>query len=134
MFGLSDPRPSAPQKFSTSSTSSYLTSSHYDHELCVYSGYLNHVDLLMPHLHVLKKQPYCLMYTWFVLWILSCAQLTNKCSKLTNSFLVNVVALSTAKTTNSEKATYFLTLMSCSANKVLHLIHRLTLHCPLLSP
>ena len=26
-----------------------------------FMGYLNHVDLLMPHEHVLKKQPYCLM-------------------------------------------------------------------------
>ena len=26
-------------------------------------GYLNHVHLPMPHIHVLKKQPYCLMCT-----------------------------------------------------------------------
>ena len=55
-------QPPAPQKFSTSSTSPYLKSSHYDRELRVY-GYFNHVDLLMPHVHVLKKQPYCLMCT-----------------------------------------------------------------------
>ena len=57
------------------------------------------------------------------MWILSCAQLKNTYSKLTNSFLVTAVALSTAKTTNSEKAIYFSTLMSCSINKVLHVIH-----------
>ena len=57
------------------------------------------------------------------MWILSCAKLINTCSKLTNSFLVTVAALSTAKTTNSEKDIYFLTLMSCSINKVLHVIH-----------
>ena len=28
-----------------------------------FMGYLNHVDLLMPHVYVLKKQPYCLMCT-----------------------------------------------------------------------
>ena len=28
-----------------------------------FMGYLNHVDLLMAHVHVLKKQPYCLMCT-----------------------------------------------------------------------
>ena len=26
-------------------------------------GYLNHADLLMPHVHALKKQPYCLICT-----------------------------------------------------------------------
>ena len=26
-------------------------------------GYSNHVDLLMPHVHVLKKRPYCLLCT-----------------------------------------------------------------------
>ena len=31
-----------------------------------------------------------------------------------------MVALSTAKMTNSEKAIYFLTLISCSLSKVLH--------------
>ena len=30
-------------------------------------GYLNHIDLLMPHIHVLKKQPYCLMISQVVL-------------------------------------------------------------------
>ena len=28
-----------------------------------FMGYLNHVDLLMPHVHVLKKQTYFLMHT-----------------------------------------------------------------------
>ena len=47
-----------------------------------FMGYLNHVGLLMPHVHVLKKLPHCLMCTQVVLWILSCAQLINTCSKL----------------------------------------------------
>ena len=55
------------------------------------------------------------------MWILSCVQLTNTCSKLKNSFLVTLVALSTAKTTSSEKTIYFLTLLSRSINKVLML-------------
>ena len=28
-----------------------------------FMGYLSHADLLMSHVHVLKKQPYCLMCT-----------------------------------------------------------------------
>ena len=28
-----------------------------------FMGYLNHVDLPMPHVHVLKKHPYCLLCT-----------------------------------------------------------------------
>ena len=35
-----------------------------------------------------------------------------------NSLLLNVIAQFTAKTTNSEKAIYFLSLMSCSINKL----------------
>ena len=38
-------------------------------------------------------------------------------------FLVTVVALSTAKTTNLGEAIYFLTPMSCSTNNILHVIH-----------
>ena len=34
-----------------------------------------------------------------------------------------MVALSTAKMTNSEKVIYFLRLMPCSVSKVLHVIH-----------
>ena len=48
-----------------------------------FTGYLNHVDLLMSHVHVLKKLYYCLMCTKVVFWILSRAQLANTCSKLT---------------------------------------------------
>ena len=49
-----------PKNCSTSSTSSYLKSCHYDHGYFIY-GLFNQVDLLMPHVHVLKKQRYCLM-------------------------------------------------------------------------
>ena len=35
-------------------------SNHYDH---VHITYLNHVDILMPHVHVLNKRPYCFMCT-----------------------------------------------------------------------
>ena len=45
-------------------------------------------------------------------------KLTNTCSELTNSFFVTMVALSTAKTTNSGKTIYFLTLISCSINSL----------------
>ena len=38
-----------------------------------FMGYLNHVDLLMPQEHVLKKQRYCLMQLSCFVWILSCA-------------------------------------------------------------
>ena len=38
--------------------------------------------LLMSQVHVSKKLPYFLMCTSIVLWILSCAQLRNACSKL----------------------------------------------------
>ena len=31
-----------------------------------FMGYLNHVDLLMSHVHVLKKQPYCVHLSYFV--------------------------------------------------------------------
>ena len=44
-------------------------------------------------------------------------------TKLTNLLLVPIVGQFTAKTTNSEKAIYFLSLMSCSINKVSHIIH-----------
>ena len=37
---------------------------------------------------------------------------------LTNFFLVTVVAQFAAKTTNSERAKYFLSFKSCSINKV----------------
>ena len=46
-------------------------------------GYLNHVDLFMTHAHILKKLPYCLICTYVVFRILSCAQLANTHSKLT---------------------------------------------------
>ena len=71
VFGISSPRhpgahiqPSAPQKFLTSSTSSYLKSSHCDYGLWV-NGLFKYglYNLLMSHLHVLKKQHYCLMCT-----------------------------------------------------------------------
>ena len=39
-------------------------------------------------------------------------------NSLTNSLLVTVIAQSTANTTNSEKAVYFLSLTSCSRNKL----------------
>ena len=47
-----------------------------------FTGYLKHVGLLMSQAHVLKKLPYFSMCTSVVSWILSCAQLTNACSKL----------------------------------------------------
>ena len=39
-------------------------------------------------------------------------------TKITNSMLVTVIAQFTAKTTNSEKAIYFLSIMCCSINKL----------------
>ena len=84
-------------------------------------GYLNHVDLLMPHVHVSKKH---LLFTvhlsFFVNFILS---LTEKYMFKVNKLVLTVVALSTAKMTNSEKVIYFSRLMSCSLSKVLHVIH-----------
>ena len=58
------PRLPAPINVSTSSTS-YLKFSHYDHatSLLMFTGYLNHIDLLMSHVHVLKKLSYCVMCT-----------------------------------------------------------------------
>ena len=47
-----------------------------------FTGYLKHVVLLMSQVHVSKKLSYFLMCTLIVLWILSCAQLRNACSKL----------------------------------------------------
>ena len=46
-----------------------------------------------------------------------------KVTNSANSFQVTVVAIYTAKKTNSEKAIHFLTLISCSLSKVLHIIH-----------
>ena len=54
-------------------------------------GYLNHVDLLMSHVHVLMKLPHWLMCTYVVLWILSSAQLANTCLKLTRKKLINLL-------------------------------------------
>ena len=39
-------------------------------------------------------------------------------TKITNSLLVTVIAQFTAKTTNSERALYFLSIMVCSINKI----------------
>ena len=50
-----------------------------------FTSYLNQVDLRMPHIHVLKKLPYCLM------WILSCVEPTNACSKLTIKNQINLL-------------------------------------------
>ena len=95
---ISGPQPPAPKKLSNSSTSSYLTSSHYDHGLWVYGLFkpygLAHVIctcfketslLFNVHLKVVFNCP-----------IKTCVQLTNTCSEITNSFLLTVVALSTA--------------------------------------
>ena len=52
---------------------------------------------------------------------LNCYQFLQKLllkTKLTNSFLVIVVAQFTAKTINSEEAFYFLSFKSCSINKL----------------
>ena len=69
---MSVPRSLSAITFSTSPTSYYLKSSHYDH----------HVDLLVLHAHVLQKMPHCLMCTEVVLSVLSCAELINTSSKL----------------------------------------------------
>ena len=53
------------------------------HYIQWFTGYINHVDLLMSHEHVLKKLPYCLMCTYVVLWALSCIKMTNTCWNLT---------------------------------------------------
>ena len=56
--------PPAPQKFSTTSTSSYLKSSHYDHDVHItFNGLRVMLILLMSYVHVLKKLSYRLMYT-----------------------------------------------------------------------
>ena len=57
------------------------------------------------------------------MWILSCGQLRNTCSKL-NSFLVTVVALSTAN--EQFRKSYLLFDTYVLINKVLHNIHNFT--------
>ena len=57
---MSGPRSLSAITFSTSPTSYYLKSSHYDH----------HVDLLVLHAHVLQKMPHCLSWSCFVSFIL----------------------------------------------------------------
>ena len=58
------PRPTAPTKFSTNllllKVQLLWLCEHY---FQWFIGYLNHVDLFMSHVHVLKKLPYCLMCT-----------------------------------------------------------------------
>ena len=88
-----------------------LTTSSY-YMVFEFMGYLNHVDLLLPHVYI--HGYICFKKTALLFNVhLSClvsfflCQLTNICSKLTNLFLVIVVTLSTSKTTNSEKTTYF---------------------------
>ena len=56
---------------------------------------------------------------WLIGWLVGWLVGWLKKQKLTISFLVTVVAQFTAKTVNSEKAIYPLSLVSCSINKLL---------------
>ena len=94
VFGLSGPRPSYPALGPRSHKSfnqlnlllgkvrSLWSCAHY---FQWFTGYLKHVVLLMPQVHVLKKLPYFLMCTYVVLWILSCVQLTKCMFKVNNA-------------------------------------------------
>ena len=75
----------------------------------------------MPHVQVLKEHPY-VYFSYFVDFIL---YPTDKYMFKVNKPVFGNCGSSapTAKTTNLEKAIYFLTLMSCSINKVLLVIH-----------
>ena len=100
---ISEPPPPPPppsqkkkKKNSTSSNSSYFKSSHYDHGLWVY-GLFKPCWLTHPKCLCFKETTLLLnAHLSFFWWILSCAQVTNTYSELTNSFLVTLVALSTA--------------------------------------
>ena len=102
---ISDPRSPVVIKVPTNSTSFCFKSSHYDHLLNTFNGYLNHDDFFMSHEHVLKKLTYCLIYTYVVLWILSCVQLSNTCSKLTLKHYINL--LNVFKVKNNYSMTLF---------------------------
>ena len=51
-------RPSAPQNFKLAQPRPVTMIIVYG-----FMGYLNHADLLMSHVYVLKKHPYCLLCT-----------------------------------------------------------------------
>ena len=76
VFGLSGPRPRALISGAHKSfiKLNLLVKAQWQWSCARYfqwfTGYLNHVDLLMSYVHVLKKLPQCLMCTWVVLWIL----------------------------------------------------------------
>ena len=94
--GLPPTPSSQKKKNSTSSNSSYFKSSHYDHGLWVY-GLFKPCWLTHPKCLCFKETTLLLnAHLSFFWWILSCAQVTNTYSELTNSFLVSLVALSTA--------------------------------------
>ena len=119
-------RPPAPQKFSTSSTS-YLRSSHYNNCLWVYGLFkpwsLTHATCTCFKETVALFNVHLSCFVNFILCLTN--KYMFKVNKLIFEFVnfVTVVAQSTAKTINSGKAIYFLTLMSCSINKILHVIH-----------
>ena len=96
-FPSPGPRPSAPKRFSSSSTSSYLKFTHYDHVLLVYglfkACWLTHATCTCFKETALLFNVHLSYFMNFIL----CPN--DTCSKFTNSFLETVVALSTAKTT-----------------------------------
>ena len=108
VFGLSGPRPpvliSGPRPLKNFK----LTQSPPVTMIIVYGfmGYLNHIDLLMSHVHVLKKHPYCytVHLSFFVNFILC---LTEKYMFKVNKLVLTVVALSTAKMTIQKKGYIF---------------------------
>ena len=95
---MSGPRSPAPKRFSSSSTSSYLKFTHYDHVLWVYGLFK---PCWLTHATCTCFKETALLFnvhlSYFVNFIL-CP--TDACSKFTNSFLETVVALSTTKTTS----------------------------------
>ena len=84
-----------------------------------FMGYLNHVDL--PHIYVLKKQPYVHL-TCLVNFIL-CP--TDKYMFKVNKLVFDNCSSSIYCQNDQFRKSYLLfdTILSCSINKVLHVIH-----------
>ena len=63
-----------------------------------------------------NKDRYC--YGWYSVWCWKYENILQFSAILSNLFLITAVAQVTAKTTNSERAIYFLSLKSCSIEKL----------------
>ena len=64
--------------------------------------------------HTYWMAPYC--YGWYSVWCRKYENILQFNTVLTNLFLVTTVAQFTTKSTNSERAIYFLSFKSCSIN------------------